>query len=239
MYLILRVRNAVTPSVLHVPESIAASRPATADLHAARLLQRALGTFQKWPETFRGFAASVRCDTPGGGATGRVMVRPGGVVEIHLDDAPASRWVEGVLRAISLQRTPRFFKDGDGRFRCTLHPDGDGVTIVRVLAAVDDLRTYWIDAKGRVRRRDRTARGLRTITTYRDLQRGNPGRVLPARSCHQVLRADSGAVLSTEEVEETHRRLAHVWLPDRHTTTVSRAGGVETLVLALHDHALL
>src|SRR5262245_40980068 len=80
------------------------------------LLRRAQGALQKWPEGFRGFRASVRCEESDGVVVGRVTVMALGQVEVACDDPALRAQLHDMLRTIALERTPRFFDHGDGRF---------------------------------------------------------------------------------------------------------------------------
>src|SRR5262245_35253554 len=85
------------------------SGPTLAEDRLARcLLRRAQGAFQKWPEGFGGFRASVRCETPGVVA-GLVTVENADRIHVACDDPHAAAALHDMLRAIVLERTPRFF----------------------------------------------------------------------------------------------------------------------------------
>ena len=89
------------------------------------LLRRAQGFVQKWPEGFRGYRAAIPWDAADGVAEGAVVVACGG-----------SPWSSSTRRLAALilarlldlvdERTPRFFKDGDGRFAVLADGDPDG-----------------------------------------------------------------------------------------------------------------
>ncbi len=71
--------------------------PLQDDALARRLLQRAQGAFQKWPEGFAGFCAQLQCRTSGRNASGRVQVSPGRRVEVHLPDVELRRLAQTLL----------------------------------------------------------------------------------------------------------------------------------------------
>src|SRR6266508_135050 len=97
--------------------------PVQDDTRARRLLQCAQGAFQKWPETFAGFSAALRVLEGDRAIAGHVRVFTGGRVDVSLPHAALRARVEAALRAISHARTPRFFKDADGRFPISFEPD--------------------------------------------------------------------------------------------------------------------
>ena len=106
------------------------------DALARRLLQRAQGAFQKWPERFAGFCAQIQCRTRGQKASGWVQVSPGHGVEVHLPDAELRLLAQTLLGRLMDERTPHFFKDGDGRYPITLdtehgHPFGKRLQVHR------------------------------------------------------------------------------------------------------------
>src|SRR5688500_6359348 len=123
------------------------------DLTARRLLQCAQGALHKWPEGFPGFAASIRCRDGSEVIAGHVRVASGGRVDVDLPEGPLALWVRCALRAISIARTPQFFKDGDGRYPITFDPSNDDevTRAVRVHLDGGEARVYRIDAKGRIR----------------------------------------------------------------------------------------
>jgi hypothetical protein len=99
------------------------------DALARRLLQRAQGAFQKWPEGFTDCRAQLQCQTSGQKASNWVQVLPRQRVEVYLPDAGLRRLVQTMLACLVDERTPRFFKDGDGRYPITFaaepgHPQG-------------------------------------------------------------------------------------------------------------------
>jgi hypothetical protein len=208
---------------------------------APRLLACAQGKLQKWPEGFVGFTASIRCRDGDREVSGVVRVFVGGRVEISLDAPGPQAWAEGALHAISRARTPRFFKDGDGRFPISFdpvdgHPLGRGV---RVHLGTGAWRLYRIDPKGCLREEESTGPAGRVITIYDELVRTSPGRVIPTRM--RVLDWDvaTGAVRAAAEIEDVHRSLQHVVLPVRRLTTAMVDGATRTFSLELTEHRIL
>jgi hypothetical protein len=215
--------------------------PTQDDVHARRLLQCAQGAFQKWPEGFRGFSAAIRCGDGHGHAVGAARVFGGGRVELDVEPGPLADWAARSLAALSLARTPRFFKDGDGRYAVTFepedaHPLGRGI---RVHLGDGAWRGYRVDPKGRIRQREQADPTRRRTATYDTLVRACPGRVLPSRV--QILDWDVTAqtVVETAEIEDAHERHDHAWLPLCRRTTVMQAGTRSELVLELSGHTLL
>jgi len=99
------------------------------DALARRLLQRAQGAFQKWPEGFTGCRAQLQCQTSGQKAFSGVQILPGQRVEVYLPDAGLRRLAQTILACLVDGRTPHFFKNGDGRYPITFaaepgHPQG-------------------------------------------------------------------------------------------------------------------
>lgn len=194
-----------------VPGAALESPPAD-DVEARRLLQGARGAFQKWPEGFAGFSTSIRCHVGAGAIGGRVSIFTRGRIELDLrcDDGLAA-WLTRALGAIARARTPRFFKDGDGRLPITFEPDrhplGRGV---RVHLDRRCSRVYRIDSKGRVRQQDYARPAPRATVTYAELMRACPGRLLPTRV--QMLEWDvtAQAVVGIADIEDTYERYQHV-----------------------------
>lgn len=211
------------------------------DVDARRALQCAQGMFQKWPEGFTGFAAAITCHEGQDRLEGEVRVFSHGRVDLRLEHGRLFTWAETSLRAISMARTPRFFKDGDGRFPITFephdeHPLGRGV---RVNLGRTAWRTYRIDAKGRIRQRESAAPARRVTATYDALGRTGPGRVLPSRI--HILNWDitSQSLVETAEIDDAYERRDHVWLPVCRRTTTTHGPARREVILELAAHVLL
>lgn len=228
------------PQESHVAQALLDCR-AHDDVHARRLLQCAQGALQKWPEGFRGFSATIQCEDGQNRVSGAVRVFTGGDVEVDLPDTAVSAWATGALSAISLARTPQFFKDGDGQFPITFEPEDDHPLgrAVRVHLGGSAYRAYRIDAKGRIRHQEHVEPTRRAAATYEALVRACPGRVLPTRT--HILEWDvmTQTPIETAEVEDAYERRDHVWLPVCRRTTVARAAARRELVLELSRHAWL
>jgi hypothetical protein len=211
------------------------------DVHARCLLQRAQGALQKWPEGLRGFVATIRCRDGRSTATGEVRVFSGGKVEVDLPDAAVSAWASGALSAISLARTPRFFKNGDGRFPITFEPEDDHPLGrgVRVHLGGPASRAYRIDAKGRIRHEEQVEPTRRAAALYHEFARACPGRVLPTRM--HVLQWDVMTQTPTEtaEIDDVYERREHVWLPVCRRTTLTQGDVRRELVFELANHTWL
>lgn len=223
----------------HVSPALVESRHD--DTEARRLLQCAQGAFQKWPEDFAGFSAAIRCHDGVEAMTGEVVVSSLGVDLRVSQVGPLATWVRGALQAIVSARTPRFFKDGDGRFAVTFepqddHPLGRGV---RVHLGAGRFRTYRIDTKGRIRRQENAKPSTRVTATYDGFVRGCPGRVLPTRI--QILKWDMATqtVVETGDIEDIYMCRAHVWLPVARRATVVHGDTRRELTFELSAHVLL
>ena len=83
---------------------------------ARGLLQRAQGFLQKWPEGFRGYRARLRCDAADGPVEGDVVVACGREPVIELGSPGLQCRIRARILELIDERTPRFFKDGDGKF---------------------------------------------------------------------------------------------------------------------------
>jgi hypothetical protein len=198
--------------------------PMNDDLDARRMLQCAQGAFQKWPEGFAGFSATIRCSDGDNAADGMVTVLAGGRVEVDLAAAAGAlvSWVRDALAAISAARTPQFFKHGDGRFPITFeaedqHPLGRGV---RVHLGGTRWRTYRIDGKGRIRQQENAEPATRATVAYEDFMRACPGRVLPIGM--HLINWDivTQSITETADVDDTYERHQHMWLPLRRRATL-------------------
>jgi hypothetical protein len=208
------------------------------DPTARCLLRKAQGAFQKWPEGFAGFRASVACETPRGVVAGQVAVATPDRVDVTCDDPDLRRRLRDMLWGITLDRTPRFFDEGDGRFPISFGdgPDDALGRPVNVHARLGQLR-YWIDSRSRIRQVERIARGLRVLTAFEAFTRATPGRVLPAQTTTCTWDLASGALLSSESIHDSHRRVQHVWLPS--ARRISGNPGGPPIVISLDGHELL
>lgn len=211
------------------------------DLEARTLLQRAQGMLQKWPEGFGGFSAAIRCRDGECEVVGDVGVFTGGRVEVSLPHSALSAWAQGALSAISLARTPRFFKDGDGRFPIAFESHDGHPLGPRVLVDLGDgaYRAYRIDPKGRIQQQENAEPTKRVTATNDGFVRTCPGRTLPTRI--RVLEWDvtREAALETADIEDAYDRQAHVWVPVCRRTTVTSGPMRRELCLELSRHVLL
>ena len=215
--------------------------PSQDDALARRLLQRAQGAFQKWPEGFAGFRAQIQCWTSGQNVSGWVQVSPGQGVEVHLPDAELHCLVQTMLVRLVDERTPRFFKDGDGRYPITLdaehrHPFGKRIQVHR---RDGERLAYWIDTAGRIRYVEREVEGKRMVTTFEEYTRAMPGRVLPTRVTTAWFDIESGVCIRAETIVATHCRVNYVWLPATQQVTITGINVTKSVLLALDAHTLL
>ena len=234
----MRDASLIDADDLTAPSFMAASTHAADDPAARRLLRRGQGAFQKWPEGFAGFRARLMCETARGQIKGCVAVAPPDRVEVICDEPHLRQWLENMLRVIVAERTPRFFDDGDGRFPISFlegRSDAPGRP-VNVQARLGELR-YWIDSAGRIRQVERIARGLRALTTFDELVRTTPGRVLPAVTTTTTWDVTTGTLVSSESVRDSHRRLDHVWLPAARHVSGHRCNA--PVAVSLLEHELL
>lgn len=179
---------------------------------ARGLLQRAQGFLQKWPEGFRGYRARLRCDAVDGLAEGGVVVACGREPDVDLGPPGLQRLVQDRIRELIDERTPRFFKDGDGQFVVLPEPGADGERWIRVERPAALLR-YRLDARGRIGAIERLESGRQTLTVIEEYARATPGRVLPARRRTSARDTGTGACLGRAQLREAHCRVDHVWLP--------------------------
>jgi hypothetical protein len=212
------------------------------DIEARRMLQCAQGTFQKWPEGFAGFSATIRCSDRSNALVGTVSVFAGGRVELDLAEAGAlAAWVQRELAAISSARTPQFFKDGDGRFPITFEPDnrhplGRGV---RVHLGDVGWRTYRVDRKGRIRQQENAESTTRAAAMYDGFVRACPGRVLPTRIRILNWNVSTQTVIETADIEDAYERREHVWLPVRRRAVVVQGQQRREIGFELSNHVVV
>ena len=169
---------------------------------------------------------------------GQVAVATPDRVDVTCDDPDLRTCLREMLWGITVDRTPRFFDEGDGRFPISFgdgHDDALGRP-VNVLARLGQCR-YWIDGSARIRQVERIARGLRVLTTFEAFTRATPGRILPAQTTTRTWDVASGALLSSESVHDSHRRVKHVWLPS--ARRISGNPGRTPVVISLDGHELL
>jgi hypothetical protein len=211
-----------------------------ADPGAARLLERAHGAIQKWPEDFAGFRAIAHCRIGCRESAGPVWVRPGGSARVDIPDAALAAWTEAALADVSSRQTPRFFKDGDGRFPVAFGPEDDHPLgrLVLVHLGPAEYIAYRIDRAGRMRLEERVAGGIRSVTTVDEFARATPGRVLPKRLTRSSWELRTGAVVESQSIEASYCRIASVWLPV--SRVADRAAPASTAAaMELSDHHLL
>ena len=202
------------------------------------LLQRAQGFIQKWPEGFRGYRAQLRCRTADCAVEGAVVVACGREPVLDLEPPGLSPLIRARLAEHVEERTPRFFKDGDGRFAVHADPGADGGRWIRVERQDATLR-YQLDARGRIEAIERLERDRAVLTVVEEYARATPGRVLPARRRRTTRDLRTDAFLGREHLVESHCRLDHVWLPGTWELTAETTTGSQTLRLELFAHQLL
>jgi len=215
--------------------------PLQDNLLARRLLQRAQGALQKWPEEFAGFWARLHCWTSTREVRGWLQVVLGRRLQVCLPDVEFRDFVQTILERLVDERTPHFFKDGDGRFPLTLdtapyQPHG---TRIQVHHQHGKRVVYGLDGAGRLRSVERETAGLRSVMVYEEYVRTTPGRVLPTRLTTAWFDVASGAHLGSELVSDTHLRLAHVWLPASRYIVRTGLNDTQVFRLELDGHTLL
>jgi hypothetical protein len=221
-----------------IPPPALATGPASDDRLARCLLCQAQGAFQKWPEGFAGFRAVFACEGAGQPVRGRVTVAPRGHVDVECHDDVVRTRLRDMLAAMAIDRTPRFFDEGDGRFPVCF-ADGDDTSpcrTVHVHARLGAIR-YHIDPTPRVLAIERVAHGLRAVTAHKAFMRTTPGRVLPTETVTATWDLATGTLLRSESICDSHRRVDHVWLPLARRISDSSDG--PPLALSLHDHQLI
>jgi hypothetical protein len=157
---------------------------------------------------------------------------------IVCDDPDLRTCLRSMLWSITVDRTPRFFDHGDGRFPISFADGGDDAPGRPVAVHVHwGSCRYWIDRSGRIRQVERIARGLRVRTMFDAFTRATPGRILPAQTTTCTWDMDSGALLSSESVHDSHRRIDHVWLPS--ARRISGTADGSPIVISFDEHALI
>jgi Protein of unknown function (DUF3386) len=210
-------------------------------LLARSLLQRAQGALQKWPEEFAGFWARLHCWSSTREVRGWLQLVLGRRLTVCLPDVALRDFVQTTLERLVDERTPRFFKDGDGRFPLTLDtaPHQTHETRIQVHHQPGKRVVYGLDGAGRLRSVEREAAGLRSVMVFEEFVRTTPGRVLPTRLTTAWFDVASGVHLGSELVSDTHLRLAHVWLPASRQIVRTGRHGTQALRLVLDGHTLL
>ena len=211
---------------------------ATPESVARILLQRAQGFLQKWPEGFRGYRARVRCEASGGVAEGSVLVASGREPLIDLEPPAFRARVRARLIELAEERTPRFFKDGDGQFAVYPEPDLEGQGWIRVERPGCATR-YRLDPRGRIGAIERTEDQQRSLTVIDEYARATPGRVLPASRRIDARDIRTGACLGRQRLLESHCRVDHVWLPASWVVIAECESESPALRVELFAHQLL
>ncbi len=224
----------VMPRTLFVP-------PLQDHLLARSLLQRAQGALQKWPEEFVGFWAHLHCWSSTREVHGWLQLVLGRRLKVCLPDVELRDFVQTTLERLVDERTPRFFKDGDGRFLLTLDaaPHQPQGTRIQVHHPYGKRVVYSLDGAGRLRSVEREAAGLRSVMVFEEYMRTTPGRLLPTRLTTAWFDVASGTHLGSELVSDTHLRLAHVWLPASRHIVRTGLNDTQVLRLELDGHTLL
>jgi len=122
------------------------------------------------------------------------------------------RLVRARIHEVIDERTPRFFKDGDGQFAVLPEPDADDERWIRV-ERPGIIVCYRLDARGRIGAIERVEHERQTLTVIEEYARATPGRILPARRRTSAWDTRIGACLGREQLREAHCRVDHVWLP--------------------------
>ena len=120
-------------------------------------------------------------------------MRPGARVELEPSDIRAR--IRARLIELAEERTPRFFKDGDGQFAVCPEPDPEGERWIRVERPGCATR-YRLDPRGRIGAIERVERERQSLTVIEEYARATPGRVLPASA--GSTRATSGRARASD-----------------------------------------
>ena len=205
------------------------------------LLQRAQGALQKWPEGFAGFRARLRCAQGQHESHGWVQLTTARQIQVHLPDATLQGFTRAMLERLVDERTPCFFKDGDGRFLLTLDAEAQPSwgQCVRVHRGNGERLAYWIDAKGRLRCCERHTAEQRIVTVFAEYTRATPGRVLPQQMTCTRFALAGGAWLGSETMVDTHLRINHVWLLATRHLTITTPHDTQTIFWEFAGHTLL
>jgi hypothetical protein len=146
-----------------------------------------------------------------------------------------------MLECLVDERTPYFFKDGDGRFPLTLDHKAQPSygQCVRVHRWDRAPLAYWIDPRGRLRCCERDTADQRVVTVFEEYTRATPGRVLPTRMTFAWFALPGRDWLRSETVADTHLRVNHVWLPATRQSTITTPRDTQTILWAFDGHTLL
>ena len=211
--------------------------PPRDDASARRTLQLAQGELQKWPEGFPGFAAVATLRGRGRLETGAIVVR-GDDVETTLADP----WVASLLARFAVrvvcERTPCFFKDGDGRYPVTFERAPDGAKQIVVHCEPHPAR-YRLDGIGRLREIERVEDETLSVTAFQKYARATPGRVLPVSFTVSRWDVRTGALLGYEAITRRDVRVDHVWLPAGGTIDVQQGPDLDRVTIELTDHRVI
>ena len=219
--------------------AVSLPRAATTPESVARiLLQRAQGFLQKWPEGFRGCRARIRCEARGCVTEGGVLVACGREPAVELEPSDIRARIRARLIELAEERTPRFFKDGDGQFAVYPEPDPEGERWIRVERPGCATR-YRLDPRGRIGAIERVERERQSLTVIEEYARATPGRVLPASRRIDARDVRTGACLGRERLLESLCRVDHVWLPAGWEIVAECESESRALRVELFAHQLL
>jgi hypothetical protein len=167
-----------------------------------------------------------------------VLVASGREPLIDLEPPAIRARVRARLIELAEERTPRFFKDGDGQFAVYPEPDLEGQGWIRVERPGCATR-YRLDPRGRIGAIERTEDQRRSLTVIDEYARATPGRVLPASRRIDARDIRTGACLGRQRLLESHCRVDHVWLPASWVVIAECESESPALRVELFAHQLL
>ena len=167
-----------------------------------------------------------------------MLVASGREPAVELEPPDIRHRIRARLIELADERTPRFFKDGDGQFAVYPEPDPEGERWIRVERPGCATR-YRLDPRGRIGAIERVERERQSLTVIEEYARATPGRVLPASRRIDARDVRTGACLGRERLLESHCRVDHVWLPASWEIIAECESESRALRVELFAHQLL
>jgi hypothetical protein len=167
-----------------------------------------------------------------------VLVACGREPAVELEPSDIRARIRARLIELAEERTPRFFKDGDGQFAVYPEPDPEGERWIRVERPGCATR-YRLDPRGRIAEIERVERERQSLTVIEEYARATPGRVLPASA--GSTRATSGRARASDASAFLSPTAGwiQVWLPAGWEIVAECESESRALRVELFAHQLL
>jgi Protein of unknown function (DUF3386) len=211
-----------------------------ADPKAVALFRDAIAHRASWHD-FPGFSAEIKGQLDGRPFAGTLKIEHDGSVEVKVDDAAASPWLESQFESMAMHRMPPpADSSGSQGPKLRFADSTDDHPFGRLVAVEGDQMGSSYRIKGRQIMVVNRRMGKQNMTiTILENETNTEGRYLPHSYLVQYWDASNGRLKSVETIQERWRRIGSLDLPISHTVTTASDAGLSVRNVMLSDLKLL